>query len=67
MVDGHLQLPDEGVTALFNEDDKKLLVEDTKEELEVRATVRSSTYIAILAISQPLIYSGHILSFKVSP
>ena len=39
MVDGHLQIPDEGVAALFKEDGEKLLVE----ELEVRATVPSAT------------------------
>ena len=43
MVDGHLQIPDEGVAALFKEDGGKLLVEVNKEELEVRATVPSAT------------------------
>ena len=45
MVDGHLQLPDEGVAALFKEDGEKLLVEVIKEELEVRATVPSATIV----------------------
>ena len=39
VVDGHLQLPDKGVAALFDEDGEKLPVEVIKEELEVRATV----------------------------
>ena len=39
VVDGHLQLPDEGVATLFKEDGEKLLVEVIKEELEVRACV----------------------------
>ena len=43
MVDGHLQLPDKGVAALFNGDGEKLLVEVIKEELKVRATVPSAT------------------------
>ena len=43
VVDGHLQLPDEGVAALFDEDGEKLPVEVIKEELEVRATVPSAT------------------------
>ena len=44
-VDGHLQIPDEGVAALFKEDGEKLLVEVNKEELEVRATVPSATIV----------------------
>ena len=43
MVDGHLQVPDEGVAILFKVDGEKLLVEVNKEELEVRATVPSAT------------------------
>ena len=43
MVDGHLQLPDEGVATLFREEGEKLLVEVNKEELKVRATVPSAT------------------------
>ena len=39
VFDGHLQLPDKGVAALFIEDGEKLLVEVIKEELEVRAYV----------------------------
>ena len=45
MVDGHLQLPDEGVAILFKVDGEKLLVEVIKEELEVRATVPSATIV----------------------
>ena len=45
VVDGHLQIPDEGVAALFKEDGEKLLVEVIKEELEVRATVPSATIV----------------------
>ena len=45
VVDGHLQLPDEGVAALFDEDGKKLLVEVIKEELKVRATVPAATIV----------------------
>ena len=45
MVDGHLQVQAEGVANLFYEDDKKLLVEATKEELEVRATVPTATIV----------------------
>ena len=45
VVDGHLQLPDEGVAALFDEDGEKLLVEVIKEELKVRATVPSATIV----------------------
>ena len=43
MVDGHLQLPDDGVAALFDEDGEKLPVEVIKEELKVRATVPAAT------------------------
>ena len=43
MVDGHLQVQGEGVADLFEEDGEKLLVEVIKEELEVRATVPTST------------------------
>ena len=42
-VDGHLQLPDEGVAALFDEDGEKLPVEVIEEELDVPATVPSAT------------------------
>ena len=44
-VDGHLQLPDEGVAALFDEDGEKLPVEVIKEELKVRATVPAATIV----------------------
>ena len=52
MVDGHLHLPDDGVAVLFDEDGERLLVENIKEELEVRATVPSGTI-----VSKPL---GHV-------
>ena len=39
MVDGRLQVQDEGVASLLDEDIKELLVEAFKEELKVRATV----------------------------
>ena len=45
VVDGHLQLPDEGVAALFDEDGEKLPVEVIKEELKVRATVPAATIV----------------------
>ena len=45
VVDGDLQLPDEGVAALFDEDGEKLPVGVIKEELEVRATVPSATIV----------------------
>ena len=43
VVDGHLQLPDEGVVALFDEDGEKLPVEVIEEELDICATVPSAT------------------------
>ena len=39
VVDGRLQVQDEGVASLLDEDIKELLVEAFKEELKVRATV----------------------------
>ena len=45
VVDGHLQVPDEGVAILFKVDGEKLLVEVIKEELKVRATVPSATIV----------------------
>ena len=45
VVDGHLQVQGEGVADLFEEDGEKLLVEVIKEELEVRATVPTSTIV----------------------
>ena len=45
VVDGHLQIPDEGVAILFKVDGEKLLVEVIKEELKVRATVPSATIV----------------------
>ena len=45
MVDGRLQVQDEGVASLLDEDIKELLVEAFKEELKVRATVPSFTIV----------------------
>ena len=45
VVDGRLQVQDEGVASLLDEDIKELLVEAFKEELKVRATVPSFTIV----------------------